>query len=111
MRLLPNQSNTAVRRPIPVTRAMARAAYELRPATRARPWSDCHQITAEVGDRVWSQKFAQPIRHPTLRDAAEVNARSGGNARLVIADLEHVGQRRQGPDSVERRDRRSVGKR
>src|SRR5207253_6947314 len=55
----------------------SRARNADRPSLTARPWSDCHQITAEVGDRVWSQKFAQPIRHPTLRDAAEVNARSG----------------------------------
>src|SRR6266851_8587692 len=83
-RLLPSQSSTAVRSAMPVTNAIARAAYELRPATRAstqKNWSVVTSVTKPPRKRMggavgWRQLRPDQQRrlgddlglHPARRD-------------------------------------------
>src|SRR5579859_1602908 len=87
-RLLPNQSNTAVLSAMPVTTAMARDAYELRPATRAmtqKNWSVVICLPQRPGQRMRGAKRRRQVRTDQQRglgDHLGLEAATGNHGHL-----------------------------
>src|SRR5712691_13421267 len=65
-----------------------------RPTITGRTRTSGAEVAPKIGQRVGTQRFAKPVGHPSLGDAAEVDPLSRLESGSAPLDLEHVGQRR-----------------
>src|SRR2546426_7173101 len=106
--LAPTPASGAAGRGTLVDQQQGGAAEANRPSISPRPASARAQVAAEIDDGVQPQRLGQPIRHPSLRDPAEVEAAPQLHACFAVTELEHVGQRKQRTETFERGDSRAL---